>query len=518
MTGSVAIDVVLGLVFIYLLYSLLATVLCEIISVHLGLRARNLQQAIRRMLEDFPETSENKIIAFLKHVKTGIVNLFTTIEGPATCVFYHLPVIKYLGRNTFDSKPSYITHQNFSKAVVEIFRRYGGDETKSDLERIQNVLRGQLEYPGILRVIKEHINENIKIDPNKLDKKIDYSAIRKGLHEIISSENASNESLDHAQLRLFKKIVTLLNAGHGVKNDKAVVYKIDEMLNLFGHETRSHLSSLLRDAENDVAKFRAQLEQWFDDTMKRATGWYKQKVQFILLLVGLVLAICFNANTISIVKKLSIDKNARDKLVEMAVTYSNGSAGNAPEGVVHFTRRDSLRIDSIRVARLDSLEAVRTALVKEMNDANSLLGLGWNLPDSLNLTDRKMTSKLTGGEMSLYKYDTIRLDNGVVKLLQYSSHYTTRIACALSKNPKGYTGANKKFTKIKVDNSTWGQTKYAISNVFSNAFWGFLLTALAISLGSPFWFDILNKLIQVRGPVREPSAESREINRSNKPH
>ena len=516
MTGSVAIDVVLGLVFIYLLYSLLATVLCEIISVHLGLRARNLQQAIRRMLEDFPETSENKIIAFFKHVKTGMVNLFAIIEGPATCVFYHLPVIKYLGRNTLDSKPSYITHQNFSKAIIEIFRRYGGDETKSDLEKIQNVLRGRLEYPGILRVIKDHINENTKIDPDKLDKKIDYTAIREDLQKKIQSEHDGTEALDHAQLQLFKRIVTLLNARRGDKNDKAVVYKIDEMLNLFGHETRSHLSSLLKDAENDVTKFRTQLEQWFDDTMKRATGWYKQKVQFVLLLVGLGLAICFNANTIYIVKTLAVDKDARDKLVEMATAYSNDPSSRAPEGVVRFTRRDSLRIDSIRMARLDSLENVRTALIREMNDANSLLGLGWNLPDSLDLKDVRATHNLSNAEKKLYKYDTVHFDNGVVKLVQYSNHYTKRILCTLSKNAKGYAGANKQLTRIKVNNGTWGRITYAAGNVFSNAFWGFLLTALAISLGSPFWFDILNKLIQVRGPVREPSPGGGEIKKSNK--
>jgi hypothetical protein len=31
---------------------------------------------------------------------------------------------------------------------------------------------------------------------------------------------------------------------------------------------------------------------------------------------------------------------------------------------------------------------------------------------------------------------------------------------------------------------------------------GWLLTALAISLGAPFWFDMLNKLIVVRSTVK----------------
>jgi hypothetical protein len=33
---------------------------------------------------------------------------------------------------------------------------------------------------------------------------------------------------------------------------------------------------------------------------------------------------------------------------------------------------------------------------------------------------------------------------------------------------------------------------------------GWLLTALAISLGAPFWFDLLNKFMQLRGGGTEP--------------
>jgi hypothetical protein len=33
-------------------------------------------------------------------------------------------------------------------------------------------------------------------------------------------------------------------------------------------------------------------------------------------------------------------------------------------------------------------------------------------------------------------------------------------------------------------------------------FLGWLLTALAVSLGAPFWFDMLNKIIVVRSTVK----------------
>ena len=61
MFNNVAFDVVLGLVFIYLLYSLLVTILGEIISTKLGIRARLLRIAVERMLNDgYYQKIENK--------------------------------------------------------------------------------------------------------------------------------------------------------------------------------------------------------------------------------------------------------------------------------------------------------------------------------------------------------------------------------------------------------------------------------------------------------------------------
>jgi hypothetical protein len=514
MTGSVALDVVIGLVFIFLLYSLLATILCEIIALHLGLRARNLQHAIRRMLEDSPQTSEWKVTAFFKNVWQNFSNFFFNREGPGACVFYNLPVIKYLARNTLYSKPSYITRQNFSKGMMEIFRRYGGDEAMSDLEKIQNVLKGALAYPGVLKEIKEAINSGTKVEIAGQDQKIDYSAIRKIIDTKVKAVD-TGLNLDAAQQKLLNKVLNILKSSGTPEKDKAVVYKIDELLNLFGHETRSHLTSLLKDANNDLLKFRLHLEQWFDDTMDRATGWYKQKIQFVLLIIGLVLALAFNANTIEIIKKLSVDTDAREKLVQMATEYVKDPVNKLPEGLVHFSAKDSLKLDSVRKVRLDSLEKVRVKLQKQMDGANSLIGMGWNtLPDSLQLLGiNKIDSlkKLTGDNAVAYK--TITLDNPKKEtfvLLIHTNYAAKGILSCIDETSwfwekDVFTGYNKKMTKIAADHGLLGNIEYSLGNLFSSAGWGFLLTALAISLGAPFWFDMLNKLVQIRGAIKEPT-------------
>jgi len=504
MTGSVALDVVIGLVFIYLLYSLLATILCEMISVQLGMRARNLQQAIRRMLEDSPQADEVKVVAFIRNIVEGLIRLFAPQEGPSTCVFYHLPSVKYLARNTYHSRPSYITRQNFSKAMMEIFRRYGGKEDMTDLQKIQNVLKGALEYPGVLKIIKDEIVKGTTFDPSRLDNVVNYIALRDALEKIVSQSDT--ESLDRAQRKLFWSIKKILSTERSEKKDKIVVYKIDEMLNLFGHETRNHLTSLLRDSENDLVKFRFHIEQWFDDTMDRATGWYKQKIQFVLLIIGLVMAVLFNANTFVIVKKLSVDTDARDKLVQMATEYINDPINKLPEGVGKFSSKDSLKIDSLRKVRLDSLEKVRVRIQKEMDDANTLLALGWtDLPDSLRLLPIDSMKNLDAKKVV---YEKILLDNDKSVLLLHDGYVKNAILSTLDETSlfgEKYTGYDKEMTRIDVDTSWRGYAAYSLGNLFTTSGWGFLLTAFAISLGAPFWFDMLNKLVQIRGMIREPT-------------
>jgi len=52
MINNVAFDVVIGNIFIFLLYSLPATVVAEIIATKFGLRAGNLKEALNRIVTD----------------------------------------------------------------------------------------------------------------------------------------------------------------------------------------------------------------------------------------------------------------------------------------------------------------------------------------------------------------------------------------------------------------------------------------------------------------------------------
>src|SRR5687768_9246975 len=105
MSNNLALDVVIGLIFIYLLYSLLATVIAEIIATKLGLRARNLKEAVNRMLNDEPEDVKPKgawykaIAQWLGDKILRIWDSLRFMKSPNNRIinnFYKHPEIKYL--------------------------------------------------------------------------------------------------------------------------------------------------------------------------------------------------------------------------------------------------------------------------------------------------------------------------------------------------------------------------------------------------------------------------------------
>ncbi|MEP1035631.1 hypothetical protein [Ekhidna sp.] len=128
MAGLETLEIVIGLVFVYLLFSTLVTLVVEYISSKMSLRAENLKKIIARALDDDK----------LENVSDS------ESENPSD-VFYKFPLIKYLGKD--GKKPSYISSAKFAKTVLDIIRT-GGDSSKLgklsklDKESISEAIEG----------------------------------------------------------------------------------------------------------------------------------------------------------------------------------------------------------------------------------------------------------------------------------------------------------------------------------------------------------------------------------------
>ena len=229
------------------------------------------------------------------------------------------------------------------------------------------------------------------------------------------SSNAFSDNLIHLLTAgnigtKFSKINTLIHSTPA---------QIQAQLNVnIDKDLLSILKSFLESAEGDVEKFRKKIEEWYDELMQRISGWYKRQSRYIILGIGLLLAIIFNVDTIKICEILSTNSKARVELVNSAVNMAST-----------YEIKNNAISDSVSKNKIDSLFNKTVKLMNtEISSTNNYAALGWSNQELSNL-------------------NSVR--NWLFKLA------------------------------------------------------GLMITALAISFGSDFWFNLLNKLLQLKPAVEK---------------
>ncbi|MBN7810622.1 hypothetical protein J0A68_06635 [Algoriphagus sp. H41] len=366
MTGLAVLDVFISLVFIYLLYSLLAMTVIESITSAFSSRSKNLITGIDRLLAD------DQLSNWFNHTVANLFWVKTT--NPLTKAFYAHPAIKYLGHKGLNSKPSYIGKDRFGSTLIDLLRK------GAYLDDVSNI-------SATLDIIPEY-------DPSLLASKIRDAEIR--LKEVSEADTEDKAEIEAAQEQLDH-----LRREHFQRKGKTNPWEIEGLS--IGSETKYQLKNLWQQAANDKEKFKALIENWYEEQMDRIAGWYKRKVTLLTFIVGFVIAGFFNVDTISLTTELVSNDEMRTMLVESASAY----LAEHPE-----------------------------------------------IPNSTTLQEQQIYLDTLSARMAKYNY---------------------------------VLGADKK-------------KPYTPWTVL-----GWLITAYAISLGAPFWFDLLNKLMQVRNSVKIPA-------------
>lgn len=386
MFDSIVLDVIISLVFIYLLYSLLATLLGEIISTRLHIRARVLWFSINRMLQD-EDTGDlplwkrigtprikDGIWTFLKKILLWILYLLGCVlvspvwlivstirydkqhEGSIAQRFYEDPAIKYLSKKGKLEEPSYISADMFSTTLI-------------------NLLRKKRSAPTVMQEVR------IGLDFFRFGPKA---------------------------------------------------------------ETKKQFLQLIENAAGDVNEFKKSIEAWYNETQDRATGWYKTRMQLILLVIGLVIAVGFNVDSVGIAKTLMNNHDLAQKVAAMATDSS--SMASMKEYIVRYEARQAKAKPDTTIK--DS--AAKAVAISQLDSAKTY-----------------------------EEYKDLRA--------QYDSA--------------------KKINKILGIGPFWESWHKGNAKDRCMLVLGWFLTALALSLGAPFWFDLLNKLMALRGSGKNSDAE-----------
>jgi hypothetical protein len=231
------------------------------------------------------------------------------------------------------------------------------------------------------------------------------------------------------------------------------------------------LRTLISDAGDDIEKVKGNVQAWFDGSMDRVAGWYKRRAQFVLLIIGTLVAVGINADTMSILSTLSNDSSVRTAVVSAAETY-------------------------VRENPRPSAAAPAPAAGQQPAVAGAAPGSGAPSPpvplDQVTEDIRKSVQAVSkqlgtlGLPVGWRRYDPAVDDAAVARMADDSAK-------------AAYLVENRVWPASR---DQWPESSDQWRAQISSHLLGWFLTAIAISFGAPFWFDTLNKIMVIRSTVK----------------
>jgi hypothetical protein len=377
MLGSVVLDLAIGMAFIYLLLSLIASVLQEMLASFVQARSAILQRGLHSLFSGDAVDAEKSLVERI--YDHGL------IRG-----LYQDPRKDYAAEN---QQAGVLAQQNHP----------GNPPPQEKSYQLSRWTRFRLWVQGIIGISPISQIKSAS-DPMLLPAYIPPRTFALALIDILNKDKANGQPLQNIR----KLLVDVLNSNPENKAAQA-------------------LMALATDAKGDLDKFQKNLENWFNDSMDRVSGWYKKHTQELLFVIGLAIAVFLNVNSVRVAETLWVDRDARQGMVNAATSYIQHN----PAPPVTQTPDSSQPNNSLGLVK--SMQSSVQAFHDVANQ--SLLPVGWR-------------------RSPRWYWNTVRA------------------------NPPAAT------------------MRGLITLV------GWLITAAALSLGAPFWFDTLSKIMTVRSSIK----------------
>ena len=505
MFGSSVLESAIGLAFVFLLVSILVTAASEVLANALQLRARCLRQGVEAMLSQGKGADRDQGGLAAQIFTHPLITGGTTggAVAPASA-----------GTTSRAGGPSYIPAKVFSSALCESLGLL-----RSSTSDWPHKLHARLAALPAVGTDAEPVATAVKEVMSGLSAALSGASLRKELDKVAGALGAANADVEVAKASLTtlqasvndpelswlkptlaeiaknptaKDVLDLMNhipsAGAGAAayldrlkawvdalpkdatgytvalaaakslasvNGSAADLRVT-LERLPDGDVKRTLLLLFDEAAGDVVAFKLKIEAWFDASMNRVSGWYKRRTAWVNFGLGMALAVTLNVDALLVLNRLTTDPSLRTALVNEAASYTTkGTAKAAPtEGSTSTTADGTAAVKAMPDSKAD-FEAVR----KEMDGLG--VPIGWAQPSSNTASYARAESEG-------------RVRPSVPGL-------------------------------FSCDGKAWT----LLGHLLSIHALGWLLTGLAASLGAPFWFDILDKFMNIRNAGKRPDADKK---------
>jgi hypothetical protein len=266
----------------------------------------------------------------------------------------------------------------------------------------------------------------------------------------------------------------------------------------------------------------------FDNTMRRAVDDFTVQAKLVSSAVALVLAVIIQLDALGLVKRLSVDESLRESLVQEAemLTDRIGDKQTSETANTEEAKLEEPEVEKARAA-LDEIDATLALLrepkyaaipdtlvweklaqktycppgVQGSNPWKGVLELGtarYNVTATGPLTARSLEKGIADSRAPVYRYE---VDHGDDRCLQIVARFSDvslsslRISADTGVTPK----LLPKREKFAIDRE--GIRRRAAGVLFS---W------ILLSLGAPYWFELLKNLLKLRSVVADKDDKERK--------
>jgi hypothetical protein len=267
---------------------------------------------------------------------------------------------------------------------------------------------------------------------------------------------------------------------------------------------RQLLLTLFEDAKNDVEQFKQNIEVWFNNGMDRVNGWYKRHSQRVIVVLALGTVVAMNVDAILIFRYLQTNPGVRDAIVAQATLFAQKNPPTAPgTSPTIYNGSDfsgNLTLKQAGEKRIIQIESDNPA-VKLLTPAVEVAKGDTEVPFTVDtaISDKPGAATIRSKDGST---DEVKLTLAPSLPGQFHTVQDNLAALTL---PIGWV---RKGTPAEMKN---GQVIPTLARDYGNLLrqhgFGWLLTALAATLGAPFWFDMLNRIISIRAAGKPPEEQ-----------
>ena len=397
-----------------------------------------------------------------RRLKQGINNLLKDEENKELInSFYDSKLIQGLFTPSFmdiilyrreNSEPSYIPANIFARVLRDVLTNEGEELTK-DWNEVWTYLKNRQAAGTLTAPQKELLGvlNTAGLDQNKVNR---LSILKKQLDDARTA------------LRIFSE--------QPVTPDITPTGK-------FLMDQVSHLENSVRQVEREIngAMERAQLyvEDYFNQAMDRVSGWYKRNVQVILFGIAAVITLLLNIDSLYIIDMLMQAPTTRAALIQMAEEHV-AEANPAPTGEAIIPTADA-------AAPLQPVPLEPTPQEGTTPQAGA----------TPQISTPAAETKPSTGTATLGTFDEIE----AAGLNLGWDHCVVPLVVEQRLDPRLEEGeCSENLLRSNDSFNMWWAKK----------FMGLLLTVIAASLGAPFWFDLLNKAVNLRLTGQKPPEKS----------